>query len=127
MSNAHEFSCICTFDSLYSYIDLLCFSVYFFLPLSFFWLVAPWHLNENLLCFRTLFILGHLLLLIPLLLMYSSVMIKPERTFQRTFLNEAFIQKAKSSYHIFLILTFPLSSTVEVGSHCMASRSLVLP
>ena len=95
--------------------------------LSFFRLVASWHLNKNPLRPKTLFVLGHLLPLILLLLMYSFVMIKPERTFRRTFLNETFIQNAKSSYWIFLILTFPLSSTVGVGSHCVASRSCALP
>ena len=96
---------------------------------SFFRLVALWHLNKNTLRPKTLFILGHLLLhfLTPLLLTYDSVMIKPERTFQRTFHDEAFIRNAKSFYQIFLILTFLLSSIVEVGSHCVASWSLVPP
>ena len=47
--------------------------------------------------------------------------------FRRTFVDDAFIQNTKSSYRIFLILTFPLSSTVGVGSHCMASQSRALP
>ena len=96
--------------------------------LSFFRLVALWRLNENPLRPRTLFILGHLLIhfLTPLLLMYSSMMIKPERNFWRTFHDNAFIRNTKSFYWIFPILTFPLSSTVRVGSHCVASRSLVL-
>ena len=34
---------------------------------------------------------------------------------------------AKSFYQIFPILTFPLSSTVVVRSHCVASQSLVPP
>ena len=73
--------------------------------LSFFWLVTLWHLNENPLRPRILFILGYLLLhfLNPLLLTYSSVKIKPVRTFQRTFNNKAFIRKAKSFYRIFPI------------------------
>ena len=87
-----------------------------------------WHPNANPLCPRTLFVLGHPLLLLTLhLLMYGSVMIKLERTFRRTFLKEAFIQNAKSSYQIFLILTYPLSSTVGVGGHCGTSWSLVPP
>ena len=45
--------------------------------------------------------------------------------FRRTFVDDAFIQNTKSSYRIFLILTFPLSSTVGVGSHYVESRSLV--
>ena len=64
---------------------------------------------------------------ILLLLTYGSVMIKPGRTLRRTFLDKAFIRNAKSFYQIFSILTFPLSSSVAVGSHCVASRSLVPP
>ena len=44
-----------------------------------------------------------------------------------TFHDAAFIRNAKSFYRIFLILTFPLSSTVEVRSHCVASWSLASP
>ena len=99
----------------------------FFLSL-FLSLVALWHWNENPFHSRTFFVLGHhLLLLTPLLLTYGSVMIKSESTFRRTFHDKAFIWNAKSFYRIFPILTFPLSSTVRVGSHCVASRSLFLP
>ena len=74
--------------------------------------------------------LRHLLLL-PLLIlplpMLGSVIIKPIRTFWRTFHYAAFIRNAKSFYQILPILTFPLSSTIGVGSHYVASRSLVLP
>ena len=86
-------------------------------------LVASWHLNVNPLHLETLFILGHLLLLFltPLHLTYGSVMRRPSRTFQRTFHDEAFIRNAKSFYQIFLTLTYPLSSTVGVGSHCVVS------
>ena len=112
-------------SSLFWYWYCWCFSVYFFLSL-FLSLVALWHLNESLLCPRTLFILGHPLHLTPLLT-FGSMMIKPIRTFWRTFLDEAFIQDAKSFYQNFLILTFPLSSIVEVGSHYVASQSLVPP
>ena len=97
------------------------------LSLSFFRLVTLWHLNENPLRSKTFFILGHLLLLTPLLLTYGSVMIKLVKTFWRTSHNEAFIRNAKSFYWTFPILTFPLSSTVRVGSHCVASRSFVPP
>ena len=95
--------------------------------LSFFQLVALWHLNENPLHPITLFVMGHLLLLTPLLLTYSFVMIKPERTFWRTSNDEAFIWNAKSFYRIFPILTVPLSSTIRVGSHCVVSWSLIPP
>ena len=97
--------------------------------LSLFWLTVLWHLNENPLSPRTLFVLGHPLLpsLILLPLLFGSMMIKPERTFQRTFLDEAFIRNAESFYWTFPILTFPLSSIVGVGSHCVASRSPIFP
>ena len=45
---------------------------------------------------RNPFISEHLLLLLLLPLMFSSVRIKPDRTFWRTFLDEAFILNAKS-------------------------------
>ena len=96
------------------------------LPLSFFWLVASWHLNENPFHPRTLFILGHLLLpLTPLLLLFGSVMRKPIKTSRRTFLDEAFIRNTKSFCRTSPKLTYPLSFTVAVGSHCVTSRSLV--
>ena len=105
-----------------------CFSLCVCLFLSFFHLVASWNLNENLFRPRILFVLWHPLLpLIPLLLLFDSVMRRPVRTSWRTSLDEAFIQNAKSSYQIFPILTYPLSSTVGVGSHCLASRSRALP
>ena len=120
-------SCIHTFIFLYFDIDLCCcFSVCFFLSL-FLSLVALWHLNENPLHPKTLFVLGHPLLLTPLLLIYGFIMIKPVRTFRKTFLDEAFIWNAKSSYRIFPIQTFPLSSTVGVRSHCVASRLPIPP
>ena len=112
--------------SLYWYWCCWCFSVCFFL--SFFLsLVALWHLNENPVRPRTHFILGHPLLLTLLLLTFGSVMIKPVRTSRRTFLDATFIRNAKSFHQTFSILTFPLSSIVGVRSHCVASRSLVLP
>ena len=84
---------------------LVLFCMFLSFSLSFFWLVPLWHLNENPLRPRILFVLGHLLLhfLNPLLLTYGSEKIKPIRTFQRNFNDEAFIRKAKSFYRIFLI------------------------
>ena len=95
--------------------------------LYFFQLVALWHLNENSLRPRTLFVLGHLLLLTPVLLLYGSMMIKPVRTFWRTFHDEAFIWNAKSFYWISPILIYLLSFTVGVGGHYVTFRSLVPP
>ena len=65
-------------------------------------------------------------LLILHLLMFGSVMMMPLRHFQRTSLDEAFIQNAKSFYRTLPTPTFPLSFTVGDGSHCMTSRSPVL-
>ena len=97
------------------------------LPLSLFLaLVASWLPNANLLRPRTLCVLGHLLPLILHLLPFGSMMKGPIRTSQKTFLDKAFIRNAKSSYRIFLMLTYPLSSTVGVGSG-VAPRSPVPP
>ena len=121
------FSCIRIFIYLYFDIDLCwCFYVCFFLSLSFFQLVALGHLNENPLHPKILFVLGHL----PHILsppMSGSLMRRPSRTSHRTFYNAAFILNTRSFYQIFPILTFPLSSIVRVGSHCVASQSLVPP
>ena len=97
-----------------------------FLSLSLFWLVALWHLNENPLHPWTLFVLGHLPLILPPP-MFDSMIRRPSRTSWRTFHNVVFIQNDKSFYQIFSILTFPLSSIVGVGSHCVAPQSLVPP
>ena len=57
-----------------------------------------WLLNASLLRPRTLFVLGHLLPLILLHHIFSFMMRMPERLSRRTFLNEAFILNAKSSW-----------------------------
>ena len=133
MSHVHAFF-MHTYQFCLYHFDIKLFGAFLFAPLSLslflsLSLVALWHLNEYSPHSETLFVLGHLLLLFPLILLhltFDSVMIKPVRTFRRTFLNAAFIQNTKSSFRIFSILTFPLSSTVGVGSHCVASRSLAL-
>ena len=91
-------------------------------------LVASWHLNVNPLYPWTFFVLGYLLLLLltTLHLTYGSMMRRPNRTSRRTFHDEAFIRNAKSFCQIFLTLTYPLSSIVRVGSHCVVSRSHAL-
>ena len=99
-------------------------SLYFPLSLFLVW-AASWHPNANLLRPRTLCVLGHLLPLILHLILFGFVMRKLVRTSRRTSLDEAFIQNAKSFCLISLTLHFPLSSTVGVGSHFMAPRSLV--
>ena len=46
---------------------------------------------------------------------------KAGQDFSENFFDEAFIRNVKLSYQIFLILTFPLSSTVGVGSPFVTS------
>ena len=127
----HFHAYVSSYIFIFILILLVLFCVFLSLPLSFVSCsMVPKRKStpsQNPLHPKTLFDLGHLLLLTPLLLTYGSVMIKPVRTFWRTFLDEAFIWNAKSFYWIFLILMFPLSSTIGVGSHCVASRSLVPP
>ena len=70
------------------------------LPFSLFLtLVTSWHLNVNLFYPGTLFVLGHLLLLLlltPLPFAYGSMMRRPNQTSRRTFHDVAFIRNAKS-------------------------------
>ena len=96
-----------------------------FPSVSFFRLVASWHLNKNLLCPETLFVSAHPLLLTPFPLTFSSMMRMPNRISLRNFLDEAFIWNAKSFFRTSPTLTYPLSFTVGVGSHYVTSRSLV--
>ena len=109
--------------SIFLYIDCVwCFFACFSLLLSLlFTLVASWHLNVSLLHLGTLFIPEHPLLLTLLPHMFDFMMIKPDRTFQRTSLNETFIRNAKSFCRTSLTLTYLLSFTVGVGSHCVTS------
>ena len=115
--------------SIFLYIDCdWCFSASLSLsPSPLFSVSCPMALNENLLHPKTLFVLGHPLLLILLPLMFGSVMIKLNRTFQRTFLDEAFIQNAKSFCRASPTLTYPLLYTVGVRSYCVTFPSLVHP
>ena len=46
---------------------------------------------------------------------------KANQDFSKNFFDEAFIRNVKLSYQIFLILTFPLSSIVGVGSPFVTS------
>ena len=106
-------TCSCIFHTYvpsFPYILILNYLVFFSLsPSLSFFQFASWHLTLNLLRLETLFIPGHLPLIL-LLLIFSSVMRKPVRTF----LDKAFIRNVKSFYRIFPILTFPLSSTAGV-------------
>ena len=58
--------------------------------------------------------------------LFGSMMMMPTRHSRSTFLDEVFIQNAKSYWRTSLTLTFPLSFTVGNGSHCVTSRSPVL-
>ena len=131
------FSCIfmhtyLTF-SIFLYIDCdWCFYACLFLPpplfLSLlFMLVASWHLNENLLRPGTLFVSGHPLLLTLLPHTSGFVMRRPNRISLRASLDKAFIWNAKSFCRTSPTLTYSLSFTVGVGSHCVMSRSFVHP
>ena len=110
-----------------NYLVLFCVFLSLFLFLSISCLMAPKRKSTS--SWNPLHS-GHLLLLLLLILLHlmsGSMIIKPVRTFQRNFHNAALIRNAKSFYWIFPILTFPLSSTIRVGSHCVASQSLVPP
>ena len=91
-----------------------------------FTLVCEWHQKVSLLRPRTLFILGHRLLLILSPLLFGFMIRMPERTSCRTSLDKAFIQNTESSCQTSPTLTYPLSFTVGVRSHCVTSRSPVL-
>ena len=84
---------------------------YFSLFLSLSRIDYTWYPSANPLCLGTLFVLGHLLLILPPL-MFGSMMRKPIRTFQRTSLNVVFIRSATWFYQTFLILFYPLSFTI---------------
>ena len=96
-----------------------------YLPISVYISLHLWHLNINLLHLGTLFVPGHPLLLTLLLSLSGSVMRRPNRTSLRTFLDEAFILNAKSSCRTSPTLTYPLSSIVGDGGHCVTPQSLV--
>ena len=128
-----HFSCIRTnfvsilliLNCVWCFFACLSLSLFLFLSVSCF--MAP---KRKFILSRTLFVPRHLLLLPLLILLHpmsDSMMIKPVRTFWRTFHDAAFIWYAKSFYRIVLILTFPLLSTVGVRSHYVASWSLVPP
>ena len=130
MSHVHAFPCICAFNSIYfDLFELLGTFLIVSLSPSLFCLRQSclWHQNVSLLRPKTLFVLGHLRLLILLLLISSFVMRMLERLSRRTFLDEAFILNAKSSQRTLPTSTYPMSFTVGVGSHCVTSRSIVHP
>ena len=128
-------SCIRSFFSIYfdifellgTFLIVFSLSLSLSLSLSVYVSLLLWHPNVNLLCPETLFVPGHLLLLILLLSLSGSVMRRPKRTSLRTFPDEAFIQNAKSFCQTSLTLTFLLSSTVGNRGHYVMSQSPVHP
>ena len=115
-----HFSCIHTFIPLFfwywSVLVLFCL----FLSLSFFWLVALWHLNGNPLRPRTHFILGHLPLILPSP-MSDFVMRRPSRTSRRTFHDAAFIWKAKSLIPPWSYMSFTTICTDSILQYLILS------
>ena len=124
MSHVHAYVQFFSFFLILFFISTFLL-VFLSLSLSFFWIVCAWHLSANVLHLGTLFVLGHLLLLILHPVMLGFVMIKLVKTFQRTFLNVAFIQNAKLSFRISPILIYPLSLTVRVRNPFMIYWSIV--
>ena len=126
MLHIHAFSCIDTFKFLYFLYCILLvlfwLSLSLSLPLFVFYVSCVMAPKRKFTLSR-----NPLLLLTPLHLMSGSVMRRPNQTFWRTFHNEAFTRNAKSFCQTFLTLTYPLSSTVGVGSHCVAPWSCALP
>ena len=122
-------TCSCIFmhmylTSVYFYISEFfgVFLIVSFFPLSLlFTLVRQCHQNVSLLHPRTLFVPRHHLLLILTPLLFGSMMRMLERTSRRTSLDESFIQNAESSCRTSPTLTYPLSFTFGVGSHCVTS------
>ena len=131
ISVAHHmlaFSCIRTLHSIYFYIFELFgtfLSVTFFPLTLLFTLVCQWHQNVSMLRPRTLFVPRYCLLLILPPILFSSMVSKPKRTSRRTILDEVFIWNAESFFRTSPTLTYPLSFTVGVGSHCVTSWSPV--
>ena len=114
------FNILVIFEKCWDFFDCLSLSLSFRLCYS-----CLWHLNESLLRLGTLFVLGHPLPLILLLHIFGSVMRMPVRPSQRTFLDKAFILNAESFWRTSLTLTYPMSFTVGVGSHCVTFQSHV--
>ena len=110
-----HFSCIRALSFLY-FLVLCCDCVFLFLSLSLSlslsWIVCAWHPSANPLRLETLFVPGHLLLILPLLT-FGFVMGRPIRTSWRTSPNMVFIQNATWFYQTFPILLYPLSFTVK--------------
>ena len=123
-------TCSCIFYAyipFFSYfdIDIVWYSLSLSLSLSL--IVCTWHPSAKLLHLGTLFVPRHHLLLILAFFMSGSVIIKPVRTFPRTFLGVAFTRNTRSFFLTSPILTFPLSFTIGVRGPFVISRLVVPP
>ena len=119
-----HFSCIRTILFSFWYI---CWLVLFSLSLSLSQIVCAWHPSANPLYPKTLFVLGHHLLLTLLHSMSGFVIWRLVRTSRRTSPNVAFIQNATLSYWTSQILIYWLSFTSGDGSLFVRSRWVVPP
>ena len=127
----HSHAYVLSFQSILWYFELLWDFFYcllsFSLPLSVYVNLLLWHPNGNVLHPGTLFVPRHPLLLTLLLSLFGFVMRRPNHTSLRTFLNKVFILNAKSSCWTSPTPSYPLSSIVGDGGHCVTPRSLVHP
>ena len=126
-----SFPCIHSFLSIYSLIFWTALGLFLLsslsLPLSIYVNLLLWHPNGNVLHPRTLFVPRHPLLLTLLLSLFGFVIRRPNRTSLRSFLDEAFILKTKSSCRTSPTSTYPLSSIVGDRGHSVMPQSLVHP
>ena len=113
MHTNYLFNILAIFELLWDFSDCLSLSPSHSVCIN----LCLWHLNASLLRPRTLFVLGHPLPLILLHHIFSSVMRMPERHSWRTFLDEAFILNAKSSWRT-------LPTQVPDVIHSRGSKSL---
>ena len=94
---------------------LFCLSHSLSLSLSLSLIVYTWHRSINLLHLGTLFVLGHLPLIL-LFFMFGSLMRRLDRTSRRTSPIVAFIRNVAWFYWTFPILIYPLSFIVRDGN-----------
>ena len=94
---------------------LFCLFLSLSLSLSLSLIICTWHPSANSLRLRTLFILGHLLLIL-IHFIFGFVIRRPKRTSWRTSPNVVFIWRAAWFYQIFPILFYAPSFTVEDGN-----------
>ena len=121
MHTNYLFNILAIFELLWDFSDCLSLSPSLSICIN----LCLWHLNASLLRPRTLFVLGHPLPLILLHHIFGSAMRMPKRLSQRTFLDEVFILNTKSSWRTSPTLTYLMSFTVRVRSHCVMTRSYV--